>query len=198
MMNVESSSVRNVNVRKMAVIGVLSAISIMLSVLPIGYIPIGPTSATIMHIPVIIGAIVEGPIVGLVIGFIFGMTSLIRAFTVPSIVSFAFMNPIVSILPRILIGLASYYCFKSCVKLTKNNFISGWITGVVGSLVNTIGVLGTIYILYADRYAQAVEQSADMAGKIILGIVLTNGVPEAIVGGFIVSAICVAINKRKK
>ena len=65
MMNIQSSATKKVNVRRMTVIGVLSAISIMLSMIPgIGYIPIGPTNATIMHIPVIIGAIIEGPIVG--------------------------------------------------------------------------------------------------------------------------------------
>ncbi|MDL0415461.1 ECF transporter S component, partial [Clostridioides difficile] len=56
MMNT-SASVRKVNVRKMTIIGVLSAISIMLSMTPLGFIPVGPTKATIMHIPVIIGAI---------------------------------------------------------------------------------------------------------------------------------------------
>ena len=63
----------------MAIIGVLAAISIMLSMTPLGFIPIGPTNATIMHIPVIIGAIVEGPLVGITVGFIFGATSFIKS-----------------------------------------------------------------------------------------------------------------------
>ena len=71
---------KNVNVRKMSIISVLSAISIMLSMTPLGFIPIGPTNATIMHIPVIIGAILEGPMVGITVGAIFGATSLLRAF----------------------------------------------------------------------------------------------------------------------
>ena len=48
------------NVRRMAIIGVLGAISIILGMTPLGFIPVGPTRATIMHIPVIIGAIMEG------------------------------------------------------------------------------------------------------------------------------------------
>ena len=70
-LNIKSRNTKKLEVRKMAIIGVLSAISIMLSMTPLGFIPIGPTNATIMHIPVIIGAVVEGPVVGMVVGFIF-------------------------------------------------------------------------------------------------------------------------------
>ncbi|MBY1239982.1 MAG: ECF transporter S component, partial [Clostridioides difficile] len=110
MMNT-SASVRKVNVRKMTIIGVLSAISIMLSMTPLGFIPVGPTKATIMHIPVIIGAIMEGPIVGAAIGFIFGISSLLNAITNPTVTSFVFINPLVSILPRVMIGVLAYYVY---------------------------------------------------------------------------------------
>ena len=132
----------------------------MLSMTHLGFIPIGPTNATIMHIPVIIGAILEGPVVGIVVGFIFGASSLIRNLTMPTITSFAFINPLVSVLPRILIGVVAYYVYKLIMKISKNAFVSGWITGVIGSLVNTIGVLGMIYILYGARYVEALGKSA--------------------------------------
>nr|WP_290459808.1 ECF transporter S component [Romboutsia ilealis] len=195
---VKSKQRKKTDVRKMAIIGVLSAISIMLSMTPLGFIPIGPTNATIMHIPVIIGAIVEGPLVGITVGFIFGATSLLRALTMPTITSFALVNPLVSVLPRILIGIVAYYVYKFTIKFTKNVFVSGWITGVIGSLVNTAGVLGMIYTLYGARYAEALGESASAAKTLILTLVATNGIPEAIVGGFVVSAVCVVFNKRKK
>ena len=189
---------KKTDVRRMAIIGVLSAISIMLSMTPLGFIPIGPTNATIMHIPVIIGAIIEGPLVGITVGFIFGATSLLKALTMPTITSFAFVNPLVSVLPRMLIGIVAYYVYKLTIKFTKNVFVSGWITGVIGSLVNTAVVLGMIYILYGARYAEALGESASAAKTLILTLVATNGIPEAIVGGFVVSAVCVVFNKRKK
>lgn len=197
-LKVKSRPVKKVDVRKMAIIGVLAAISIMLSMTPLGFIPIGPTNATIMHIPVIIGAIVEGPLVGITVGFIFGATSLLKALTMPTITSFAFVNPLVSVLPRMLIGIVAYYVYKLTIKFTKNVFVSGWITGVMGSLVNTAVVLGMIYILYGARYAEALGESASAAKTLILTLVATNGIPEAIVGGFVVSAVCVVFNKRKK
>lgn len=189
---------KKTDVRRMAIIGVLSAISIMLSMTPLGFIPIGPTNATIMHIPVIIGAIIEGPVVGITVGFIFGATSLLKALTMPTITSFAFVNPLVSVLPRMLIGIVAYYVYKLTIKFTKNVFVSGWITGVIGSLVNTAVVLGMIYILYGARYAEALGESASAAKTLIVTLVATNGIPEAIVGGFVVSAVCIVFNKRKK
>lgn len=197
-MNFKSRKRKKFEVRKMAVIGVLAAISIMLSMTPLGFIPIGPLNLTIMHIPVIIGAVLEGPLVGIIVGLIFGFTSLLRAITMPTITNFALINPLVSILPRVLIGIVAYYVYKLTIKLTKNALVSGWITGVIGSLVNTVGVLGMTYILYGARYAEALGESASAAKTLILTLIATNGVPEAIVGGFVVSAICVVFNKRKR
>ena len=197
-MKVKSKNTKKLEVRKMAIIGVLAAISIMLSMTPLGFIPIGPLNLTIMHIPVIIGAVLEGPLVGIIVGLIFGVTSLLRAITMPTITNFALINPLVSILPRVLIGIVAYYVYKLTIKLTKNALASGWITGVIGSLVNTVGVLGMTYILYGARYAEALGKSASAAKTLILTLIATNGVPEAIVGGFVVSAICVVFNKRKR
>ena len=64
-----------------------------------------------MHIPVIVGAIVEGPLVGGLIGLIFGLFSMFQAATNPHPVSFVFLNPVVSILPRVLIGVVTYYVY---------------------------------------------------------------------------------------
>ncbi|KHS56948.1 MULTISPECIES: ECF transporter S component [Terrisporobacter] len=199
MINTRTSAQRRLNVRKMTVIGVLSAISIMMSMLPfIGYIPIGPIKATIMHIPVIIGAIIEGPVVGAIIGLIFGLTSLWNAITQPVVLSPLFYNPLVSVLPRILIGIVAYYVYQGVYKVSKKVYASGFIAGIIGSLANTAGVLGMIYILYADKYLALIEQQGSSAAKLLLGVVLTSGVPEALVAGLIVSAVSVALIRKGK
>ena len=118
-LRIKSRKTKKLEVRKMAIIGVLAAISIMLSMTPLGFIPIGPLNLTIMHIPVIIGAILEGPMVGITVGAIFGATSLLRAFTMPTITSFVLMNPLVSILPRVLIGIVAYYVYKLAIKTSS-------------------------------------------------------------------------------
>ncbi|MDU4862401.1 MAG: ECF transporter S component [Terrisporobacter othiniensis] len=199
MINTRASAQRRLNVRKMTIIGVLSAISIMMSMLPfIGYIPIGPIKATIMHIPVIIGAIIEGPLVGATIGLIFGLTSLWNAITQPVLLSPLFINPLVSVLPRILIGIVAYYVYQGVYKLSKKVYASGFVAGIIGSIANTAGVLGMIYILYADKYLALMEQQGSSAAKLLFGVVLTSGVPEALIAGLIVSAVSVALIRKGK
>ena len=107
-------------VRKMTIIGVLGAISAVLGMTPLGFIPVGPTRATIMHIPVIIGALMEGPLVGGFVGLIFGLFSIFQAITNPTPVSFVFLNPLVSILPRVLIGIVSSYVYDGLKKIGKD------------------------------------------------------------------------------
>ena len=199
MINTNASAQRRLNVRKMTVIGVLSAISIMMSMLPfIGYIPIGPTKATIMHIPVIIGAIIEGPVVGATIGLIFGLTSLWNAMTQPTITSIFFLNPLVSILPRVLIGVVAYYVYQGIYKISKKVYAAGFMAGLIGSLANTVGVLGMIYVLYADKYMERIGQAGADAGKWLFTLAATNGVPEALGAALIVSAVSVSLIRKGK
>lgn len=136
---------RSFSVRKLAIIGVLGAISTVLGMTPLGFIPVGPTRATIMHIPVIIGAIMEGPVVGGFVGLIFGIFSIFQAITNPTPVSFAFLNPLVSILPRVLIGIFSYYVYNILSKIgdrkTKWLLYILWI-GIIGYLI--YGIYGNV------------------------------------------------------
>lgn len=127
----------SLSVKKMTIIGVLGGISILFGLTPLGFIPIGPTRATIMHIPVIIGAIMEGPIVGAFIGLIFGLLSVFQAMTNPTPVSFVFLNPIISILPRVLIGIVTYYSYNLIGRLGEKKSLKVlnllWI-GIIGYL----------------------------------------------------------------
>ena len=148
-----------------------------------------------MHIPVIVGAVVEGPIVGLCVGLIFGISSLMKAFTMPTVASFLMMNPIVSILPRALMGVCSYYIYITLTKTIKKKKLSAMITGMLGSMINTIGVLGAIYLLYGQRYLEVIGKVGSPA-KIIGAIAITNGIPEALLAGMIVSAVAM-VAKRK-
>ncbi|MFT9496410.1 ECF transporter S component [Anaerosolibacter sp.] len=158
--------------RQMTVAGLLGAVAIALSMTPLGYIPIpwlANVNATTMHIPVIIGTIVSGPVVGSIVGVIFGVSSFLRANNP------FFANPIIAILPRLLIAVTTYYAYK----WTKNSVISA----VVGTLTNTIGVLG---LIFAFGYLPL---------NVVLGIAGVNGTTEAIVSALIVAAVVKALNK---
>ncbi|EYE88515.1 membrane protein [Fervidicella metallireducens AeB] len=182
--------------RQITVIGLLSAISIVLGMTPLGFIPIPPANATIMHIPVIIGAIVEGPVVGAMIGLIFGISSIIKAITQPNILSFAFLNPIVSVLPRVLIGITAYYAYKAIPG--KSHVIKSAFAAAIGTITNTAGVLGFIYLLYIQKFAAASNISLEKAKAVIIGIAATNGIPEVLVSMAIVIPVTLIMKNVRK
>ncbi len=125
---------KTLSTRTIAISGVLGAITIMLSVTGLGMIPMPSLAgrATIMHVPVILGAILEGPVVGAFTGFIFGLYSFMTPVgAIPA-------DPIVRILPRILIGITSYYTYV----LFRRSSLGAVMAAIVGTLTNTIGYLG--------------------------------------------------------
>ncbi|MCK8827496.1 ECF transporter S component [Natroniella acetigena] len=150
----------NLSTRTITITGILSAITIILAVTPLGFIPTPFGLATIMPVPVIIGAIIEGPIVGGLIGLIFGLFSFIRAGS-PFIA-----DPIVAIIPRVLIGFLAAYSYK----LINQQLIGSGIAAAVGFLTNTGGVL-TLSTLRGYLTAEAA-----------LGIAVIHGIPELVVG----------------
>lgn len=196
MINEKRVMARRFGTRQITVIGMLSSISIILGATRLGFIPIPPATATIMHLPVIIGAILEGPAVGAMIGLIFGVFSIIQAVTAPNILSFAFINPMVSVLPRVLIGITSYYIYKAV--FVKNEALKIGIGAAIGSITNTVGVLGMIYLLYVTRFAEVKGISSAAAAKTIFGIAVVNGLPEAALAVLITIPVVLAINKIRK
>lgn len=181
--------------RRITVIGMLGAVSVVLGFTPIGFIPLGVANVTTMHIPVIIGAIIEGPFVGAMVGLIFGLSSMMKSFLTPTPISFIFLNPIVSVLPRILIGILTYYFFSIAKHLIKNEKTVLLLSGAFGTLVNTVFVLGSAYVLYAQKMVEALGLPDGGAFAFVMGIATTNGIPEMIVAALITAASVTALKK---
>lgn len=148
-MNKSNRSMRT-KTRKLVIISMLSAISIFLGLTGLGFIVIPPVKATIMQIPVIIGAIIEGPIVGAIIGLVFGLFSMYQALVAPTVTSFMFWNPIIALVPRILIGIASYYVYKAAFNGSKKNLK---LTALVSSFI----LSALVYILLTSFLNQFVS-----------------------------------------
>ena len=132
--------------RKIVVTGVLSAISIFLGITRLGFIPwVTGASLTIMQVPVIIGAVLEGPVVGLVIGLIFGIFSLIQAAVAPTgPADVWFTNPLLSVLSRIFIGPVAWLIYRGLKRWKIPALLAA---GIGGSLTNTLLVLSMIGVL---------------------------------------------------
>ena len=134
-------SVFSLDVRQIVIAGILGGIAIFLGATRLGFIPVPNLAgnATILHVPVILGGALEGPVVGTIVGLIFGVFSFIQA-EVPF-----FRNPLVSILPRLMIGVVAWAAFVGLKNVSID--LASAVSGVLGSLTNTVGVLGMAVLL---------------------------------------------------
>ncbi len=187
---------RKLDTRMLTTVGILSAATIILGSTGLGFIPLPMLKLTIMHIPVIIGAIIEGPIAGGLVGLMFGLFSIFQNISNPNLLSPAFYNPLVSVVPRILIGVVAYYVYKL---VSRFNSQAGVAAGAaLGSLTNTVGVLSMIYILYLKEYAAAKNLSIGAAINAMLAAGFTNGILEAILAAFVTVPVVHAVRKIMK
>lgn len=188
--------------RWMVSVALMAAIVIVLANTPLGMIQLPIIKATTVHIPVIIGAVLLGPSAGAILGAVFGICSLISNTMAPTLLSFAF-SPFmstsgipgalkaiwVSVGCRILIGVAAGWLWILFTRLKVNQIIALPIVGFVGSMVNTITVMGSIYLLFAQQYAEAKEVAVTAVWGLVMGTVTASGIPEAIAAAILVLAL---------
>lgn len=195
---------KKINIRDRVLFAMFVAIMGILFVTPLGMIPLGAINATTFHIPVIVGAIILGPKFGAVLGGAFGMASFLKATVAPTLTSFAF-SPLIPVpglgrgslwalviafVPRILVGIVSYYAYALIKKLFKNEMAAMGVGAFMGSITNTALVMGLIGMIFADAYAEVAGKAFNL---ILRTTVLINGIPEAIVAVVISVAVCKAV-----
>lgn len=190
------------DIRWSVTVALMMAIVILLANTPLGMIQLPIVKATTVHIPVIIGSIVMGPMAGAILGATFGICSLISNTMAPTLLSFAFSPFLsttglvgvckaiwVSVGCRTLMGVAAGWLWLLLKKIKVNQNIALLITGFMGSMFNTIFVMGSIYLLFAGQYAEAKEVAVTAVFGLIMGTVLASGVPEAIAAAILVIAL---------
>jgi len=188
----------------------LLAIEAIVCFTPLGSLPIGPLVATLSSIPVIVTTVILGTKPGMLMGFFFGLFSfIVWTFMPPNpVLAFVFTpfysfgdfkgsvwSLVICFIPRILIGAVTGVCITSLSKLMGTNKSKArigvicTISGVLGSLTNTILVLGGIYIFFGQDYATANGLSYELLLGAIGTVILTNGLLEAALGGILGGAI---------
>lgn len=194
----------NKNTRRLTYLTLFIAIEVVITVIPfLGFIPLGFINVTTLHIPVIIAGILLGKKDGAIIGFVFGLLSVLKNTFQPVATSFLFSpfyeigevsgsykSLIIALVPRILVGFLSGLCFEILLKKTKKETTAMGIAAFVGSMTNTLLVMSLVYIFFAAEYATAINVAYDTIIYFILGVIATNGVAEAIVGIIISVTVC--------
>lgn len=183
-------------------VALMAAIVILLANTPLGMIQLPIIKATTVHIPVILGAVLLGPMAGGILGAVFGICSLISNTTAPTLLSFAF-SPFmsttgilgavkalwISIGCRVMIGIVAGWFWILMKKLKVNSLIALPIAGFIGSMTNTVFVMGSIYLLLTGEYAAARNVGMDAVWGLIMATITASGVPEAIAAAILVAVI---------
>lgn len=202
-------------IRELVLTALFAALVLLMGFTPLGLIDLPLIKATILHVPVIIGAVVLGPRRGAGLGALFGLVSLWKNTMAPSLLSFAFSpfvplpgtsqgSPwalVICLVPRILTGVVPYYVFAGLSRLTWGK---AWgramgftLAGISGAVVNTALVMGGMGLVLGDAFAAAQNISRDLVGGAILSIVFANGVPEALAAAVLCGAVCTGLDRAK-
>lgn len=198
----------NSNIKRFTYLALFISIELVITMVPfLGFIPLGIINVTTLHIPVILCAILLGKKEGAILGFLFGFMSMIKNTSAPSATSFIF-SPFIEIggisggwqsllicfIPRMMIGYASGALFEILqnTKLNENMKVAS--SAIVGSLCNTLLVMGGIYIFFGKAYAEVMNISYQSLVGFIMGVITTNGIAEAIAAALL----CMAVYKTAK
>lgn len=185
---------------RIAILGILSAFIIIQTFVPfLGNIPIPPLNPTIIHITVIVAAFVLSTKDGMLVGLVWGLARMVKAYTLPAspLDLLLWTNPIIAVVPRVMVGLVAGLVFHAFLKRKKEK-VGMVIAAVLGSLTNTVLVLGFIALFYGNEYATALNVDPSNLLKVLAGIVATNGLGEAVAAGLIAPFIAKALMKVRR
>lgn len=184
--------------------GALLAIEAIFCFTPLGSLPaIGPIVATLAMVPVIITALLLGTKAGTIMGAFAGLFSfLVWTFAPPSPIAAFIFTPFYTIgeysgnfgsllicfIPRILTGTVAGVTYrKLSTSFPKKDILSFSLSAILGSLTNTLGVMGGIWLFFGNQYSTIAGEAILL---IVLSTILTSGIPEAIVSAVLASAVC--------
>lgn len=186
---------KKTNVYQLTLLSMMIALLIMQTFIPImGYIPLGPIDVTIVHITVILSAVLFGKKFGAIMGTIWGSLSLLRALIQPTPFNVVFLNPLISVVPRLLVGLISALVFQLLKKhLPKAGAYA--VTAGIGTLTNTVLVLGSIYLFAGETYANALGIPVSALLGALGTVVMTNGIIEIIAAIVILPVLAIALER---
>lgn len=197
---------RKIDTHRMVAIAMLAGVLVIMGMTGIGFIPLPVIKATTMHIPVILGAILLGPGAGAFLGAVFGLCSIWTNTTSPGLLAFAF-SPFMSTTGligavksvwialgcRILFGWLAGMLWKLMKKLKLKQIIALPVTAAIATICHTFLVMGSIYLLLAQQYAEAKNVALSAVFGLVMGTITASGIPEAIAAAIIVPILAKAL-----
>ena len=180
---------KNEKTYELVLMALFTAIIVIMAFTPLGYIPLVVINATIIHIPVILGALFLGPKKGAFLGFVFGFTSFINntfkavtpsAFVFSPVlaanvvgVSGIFKSLYICFVPRILVGVVPYFVYIGLRSLLKSgNKASRVVVNLGASVILCAAFSAFLNRMLSDKLSAASCGAVSIAGGIAAGVIL--------------------------
>lgn len=151
-----------------------------------------PIKPTLVHIPVIVASIMYGPRIGTILGGLMGVISVVTNTVVLLPTSYLFSpfvdqgnlaSLMIAMVPRLLIGITPYYCYKFI-----HNKFGLVLSGLVGSLTNTVFVLSGIFVFFSTVFGGNIK-------ALLATIVSTNAIVEMIISALVAYTLIPTLSK---
>ena len=175
--------------RQLTQLSLLIALEAVMAFTPLGFIMIPPISITILHIPVIIGAILMGPTYGGILGGAFGVLSMIKAtFFAASPADLLFspfasgapvQSAVMCIVPRILLGVVAALLYQLLRQVTKD-IAAMAVSCILATLLHSVMVLGAMWL-----FIQAMPLR-----DVFVTVASLNCIVEMLAAGVVGTAVC--------
>ena len=202
--NALSGAQRNLSMKsvkeKWIFTAILAAIEIFLTAADLGFFAIGRIAFTILHIPVFIAVILAGLPQGLILAAIFGFSSLTSAYLHPSgLLDYLFRNPLISVLPRLMIPFAVWLVYKAVQFIADDNTLSADLicsgfAAMSGVVANAAFVVLSIAILSPETVGITNNLSASTV--VITNIVAVNMLYEIVIAVAVTCLTVLIVRKR--
>lgn len=185
----------------MVQIAMLTAIVLILAFTPLGYIRTGGLEITLIVIPVAVGAVILGPVGGMVLGAVFGITSFIQCFGMsPFGAMLLSISPVKTfvtcVVTRMLMGFLTGLIYMGMKKVSRNKSLNTVIANLCCPFMNTLFFMTCIVVFfYNTEYIQGFVSALGATNPLlfVLGFVGINGLIEALLCFVVGSAITRAL-----
>lgn len=178
------------NLNRFVLLALFIAVELVFRLLGLGRVPVGPLNMSFLTVPIAVGAMLLGPLEGMVLGTVFGLCSLWDAVSGAGGMTAMFFSisavhtVILCVGTRALMGLLTGLIFKALYRVDRTKTASYFAGAFCAPFLNTLLFMGYIVLaFYQTEYVQglAVDKGAANPFMFIILLVGVQGLVETIV-----------------
>ncbi len=190
--------------RELTLLGLMTALLLVMSYTPLGYLNIGPLAITFNMIPVAICAIALGPWGGMITGAVFGITSFLQCLGIGGIsamgVTLFEIDPVLAFLqrflPRVAFGVLTGFVHIG-IKKWLGSTVAGFVAGFSAAFLNTALFMLTLVLFFGNSsYIQGLMGGQNVF-LFICSYVGVNAIFEMLVSTLVTGALNKALEKAR-